>query len=60
MEVAGLIVALIVDFFDIEIFVVCLLLGSEVLAVVVEGLLNMVNGVTFGLVNVGCELGVTG
>ena len=38
-----------------ECFVVCLLvgLGKEEI-VFVEGLLTMVNGVTFGLVNVGC------
>ena len=56
VEEAGLVIVLIVELSLVEI--VCL--GREVV-VVVEGLLKMVNGVTFGLVNVGCDLiGVTG
>ena len=35
-------------------------LGWEVVVEVVDGLLKIVNGLTFGLVNVGRDMGVTG
>ena len=40
--------------------VVVLFVDGVVVGCVVDGLLKIVKGVTLGLVNVGCDLGVTG
>jgi hypothetical protein len=48
------------NFFVVEIVCPLVGFGRKVVVVGVQGLLKMVNGVTFGLVNVGCDLFASG